>query len=116
MANEAYKLYKSNPAHGFISIPYDTTTGGKGSGVSSLTFIGPSAPSFGPSVNQDFLYLLENFANNTMPENPIKGQLWYDTSNLASTGSTGNKLKVWSGAGTKFSPINGIWQHAGKPS
>lgn len=76
----------------------------------SLTFIGKNAPSFGVAVNQDFLYLLENFANTTPPLNPTEGQLWYDSSNDA---LTGKKLKVFDS--TTWKPVNGIWQQDGDP-
>lgn len=32
-------------------------------------------------IDQDLLYLLENFASSTSPLNPTTGQLWYDTNN-----------------------------------
>lgn len=76
----------------------------------SLTFIGKNAPSFGVAVNQDFLYLLENFANSTPPLHPTEGQVWYDSSNDA---LTGKKLKVFDS--TVWKPINGIWQQDGDP-
>ena len=76
----------------------------------SLTFIGKGAPSFGISVNQDFLYLLENFANITPPLHPTEGQLWYDSSNDT---LTGKKLKVFDS--TVWKPINGVWQQDSPP-
>jgi hypothetical protein len=50
-------------------------------GNSSLTFIGKNLSNFGKQQNENFLYLLENFAGNTEPANPLRGQLWYDTTN-----------------------------------
>jgi hypothetical protein len=55
----------------------------------SLDFVGQNYNGYGPIIANDFLHLLENFANTTSPRNPVQGQLWYDTS--VST------LKIWDG-------------------
>jgi len=44
----------------------------------SLTFVGKNYAGYAPIVANDFLHLLENFASNTAPSNPVEGQLWYD--------------------------------------
>lgn len=46
----------------------------------SLTLVGRNYPNYGSFLNQNFLYMLENFANGSKPTNPITGQLWYNTS------------------------------------
>jgi microcystin-dependent protein len=45
----------------------------------SITFVGKNYPEFSVPIGKNFLHLLENFASNTAPSNPITGQLWYDT-------------------------------------
>ena len=50
----------------------DTTT--------SLSIPGRFTTDYGSLIGQNFLQLLENFANNNAPSRPIEGQLWYDTS------------------------------------
>jgi len=50
----------------------DTTT--------SLSIPGRFTTDYGTLIGQNFLQLLENFANNSAPTRPIEGQLWYDTS------------------------------------
>lgn len=35
---------------------------------------------YGQTLDTNFVRLLENFANDSVPPNPIKGQLWFDTS------------------------------------
>ena len=58
----------------------------------SLQLPGKSLTSYGTVINTNFLHLLENFANNSSPSNPVEGQLWYDT-------TTGvDQLKVYDGA------------------
>jgi microcystin-dependent protein len=44
----------------------------------SLVFPGRNFANYGKIVNENFLHLLENFANNTAPINPVEGQLWYN--------------------------------------
>jgi len=57
----------------------------------SLGFPGLNSKSYGETVLENFLHLLENFANNDSPSNPVEGQLWYDT-------TTGvEQLKIYDG-------------------
>lgn len=49
----------------------DTTT--------SLGLLGRNYSGYGEVQNENFLYLLENFANISAPVRPIQGQLWFDT-------------------------------------
>lgn len=46
----------------------------------SITFVGRNYSGYGQVFAENFLHLLENFANSTAPERPVEGQLWYDTS------------------------------------
>ena len=47
----------------------------------SLTFPGRNVTGYGQIIAENFLSLLENFANASSPVNPIEGQLWFDTEN-----------------------------------
>lgn len=47
----------------------DTTT--------SLNLLGRGKTNYGKAIAENFVRLLENFASNTAPSNPITGQLWY---------------------------------------
>jgi hypothetical protein len=47
--------------------------------VTSLNFPGRNTTGYGQALGENFLHLLENFANTSEPVNPVKGQLWYDT-------------------------------------
>ena len=45
----------------------------------SLQFPGKQATAYGTAIGENFLHLLENFASNNAPSNPVEGQTWYDT-------------------------------------
>jgi hypothetical protein len=45
----------------------------------SLYLIGKNYPNYGELQQENFVRLLENFANATEPNAPLVGQLWYDT-------------------------------------
>lgn len=63
---------------------------------SDITLIGKNFSGFGESLNENLVKILENFANSTSPSKPIRGQIWFDT--------TENKLKVYTG--TSFVPVS----------
>ena len=62
----------------------------------NLTLIGKNYSGFGEVLNENFIKLLENFSSTAAPERPIRGQIWFDTSE--------NKLKVYNGA--DFIPVS----------
>jgi hypothetical protein len=47
--------------------------------ATDLSLLGKNYSGYGQAVNQNFVKLLENFANTTAPLNPTTGQIWYDT-------------------------------------
>jgi hypothetical protein len=71
-----------------------------------LTFIGKNYAGYGEKQNENFLYLLENFANTAQPPNPLKGQIWFDSAN--------SKLKFYDGA--KFRTTGGAEIGAAPPT
>jgi microcystin-dependent protein len=62
---------------------YDNTS----STDTSLTFPGRNVTGYGQTIAENFLALLENFAKETQPVNPVEGQLWYNT--------TDGVLQLW---------------------
>lgn len=55
-----------------------------------LTLVGKSTNNYGLEFNQNFIKLLENFASTSAPKYPIKGQIWYDTSE--------EKIRIFNGS------------------
>jgi hypothetical protein len=49
--------------------------------TTSITLLGKNFPTYGQSLNQNLVSMLENFANSSSPNYPMLGQLWYDTTN-----------------------------------
>ena len=49
--------------------------------ATDLTLIGKLYRNYGELVNENFVKLLENFADTSSPTQPIEGQLWYDSTN-----------------------------------
>ena len=54
-----------------------------------LKLIGKNYAGYGEIQNENFVYLLENFAGANQPPRPIAGQLWFDTDE--------NKIKAYDG-------------------
>ncbi len=46
---------------------------------SSLGLPGRNAPSYGQTLDTNFVRMLENFADGNVPSYPLRGQLWYNT-------------------------------------
>jgi len=67
----------------------DTTT--------DLRFLGKNYAGYGEVQNENFLHLLESFANTSAPPKAVTGQIWYDSGN--------KKIKFYDG--TKFRTAGG---------
>lgn len=62
---------------------------------SNIGLVGRNYVGYGEIQNENFLYLLENFANDGAPNRPVTGQTWFDTKS--------NILNVYNGS--RWSPI-----------
>lgn len=93
----------TNPAKPTITVQDQTLNN-----ETSLSFVGKNYAGYAPVVAENFLHLLENFAKNTEPPNPVEGQLWYDNS------AGVNLLKVFDGA--QWNPSGSIKKAATAPS
>ena len=68
----------------------DTTT--------DIRFVGRNYAGYGEVQNENFLHILENFANATPPPRVITGQIWYDSGNKQLKYYNGVRFKTISGA------------------
>lgn len=64
----------------------------------NLTLVGRNYKGYGEFFNENFIRLLENFANTAAPSNPMTGQVWWDTND--------QRLKVYDGT---------VWKASGGP-
>ena len=64
----------------------------------NLTLVGRNYSGYGEYFNENFIKLLENFANTAAPSNPLTGQVWWDTND--------QRLKVYDGT---------VWKASGGP-
>ena len=79
--------YRINKTDGSLLV--DLIDGTIDTESSDITLIGRNFKGFGELINENFVKMLENFASSSAPANPLRGQLWYDTSE--------NRLKVYNG-------------------
>lgn len=73
-----------------------------------LVFVGKNYAGYGQTVNENFLKLLENFANTKQPSDPLNGQIWYDSANL--------KLKFYDSTSVRFKNLTVTDVASSKPS
>jgi hypothetical protein len=59
--------------------------------ATDLSLVGRALTDYGTFENENYVFLLENFANSTAPLQPILGQLWYNsTTDVISAYGSGN--------------------------
>jgi hypothetical protein len=87
--------YTINLTNGTEIIAGGLSDGAVDTSATSLTLIGKNYAGYGEFLNENLVHMLEHFAAGTGPANPLKGQLWWDTTN--------NILKVYSGVSWKIS-------------
>ena len=110
----AYQVDKFNGAF-FVSVEdgtIDTT--------SDLRFVGKNYAGYGEVQNENFLHILENFANATAPPKVITGQIWFDSANKKLKFYDGSRFKLAGGAEVSTTAPSGLstgdfwWDSAAK--
>jgi len=71
-----------------------------------ITLIGKNYSGFGEIFNENLVKILENFAESTQPDHPLRGQIWFDSSE--------SKLKVYNGV--IFVPVSSATISSTQPS
>lgn len=66
--------------------------------TTSINLIGRNAVNFGLPLNENFIALLEHFADTSPPPNPVTGQIWFDT--------LSKNVKIWYDAESRWYQIN----------
>lgn len=78
----------------------DTTT--------DIRLVGKNYAGYGEVQNENFLHLMEHFANTTPPPKVITGQVWYDSANKKLKFYDGSRFKVAGGAEVGASAPSGL--------
>jgi len=79
--------YQLNKTDGSILV--DLIDGKIDTSSTNLALVGRGYRGYGEVFNENFIKLLENFANTAAPSNPLAGQIWWDTAT--------DKLKIYTG-------------------
>lgn len=71
-----------------------------------ITLIGKNYSGFGEAFNENLIKIVEHFSSSTAPTHPIRGQIWFDSSQ--------SKLKVYNGL--DFVPVSSATIASSQPS
>ena len=86
--------------------PVASVVDGTVNNILDIALIGKNYAGYGESLNENFVWLLQNFAGLQAPKKPVAGELWFDT-------TTANlKINVYDGAAWKPLAINSIGESA----
>jgi len=98
----AYEVNKFNGA--FLTSVADGTI----DTTTDLRLVGKNYAGYGELQNENFVHLLENFANTTAPPKSITGQIWFDTATKKLKFYDGVRFKVAGGAEASASAPSGL--------
>ena len=69
--------YNINKTDGTLLVT--VADGGLNSAATTISLIGRDLTHYGEILNENLVHMMESFANSSSPQNPLRGQLWYDT-------------------------------------
>lgn len=76
--------------------------------TTELKFVGKNYAGYGEAQNENFLFILENFANSVSPTKPLSGMLWYDTATAKIKVYDGSKWKTTGGSEVSSTAPTGL--------
>lgn len=76
--------------------------------TTEVKFIGKNYAGYGEAQNENFLFLLENFAGSVPPSRPLSGMIWYDNTTSKIKVYDGSKWKTTGGAETSSTAPTGL--------
>lgn len=76
--------------------------------AASIKFPGRGFVNYGGPVNENMLWIMQNFAASTSPSNPVNGQTWYDTANKI--------LKVYDNLTSSWVSVGGVIVSGSSPT
>jgi hypothetical protein len=85
-----------------------TVSDGTIDSTTDLKMIGKNYAGYGEVQNENFIFLLENFANTTQPPKPLSGQLWFDSGTSKLKFFDGGKFRTTGGAEVSNSAPTGL--------
>jgi len=103
----SYQVNHADLVNGYITID-----DGSINRTLSINFVGKNASNYAEAISENFLHLLENFASTEKPKGPVRGQLWFDTSN---TDTPVLRINI-DGTGTSWAPASGVWAQSTPPN
>lgn len=86
----AYSITKTN-----TSVIGSIADGSTNTSATSITLVGRNYANYGQIMVDSLVHMLENFADDTSPNNPLEGQLWWDATNSILKVRTGGATPVW---------------------
>ena len=112
MATGDYKITFTDPSKDAGGYYITVQEGNVNTNDTSLTLVGRNFPGYGSAIATDLVHILENFSSSSPPNNPIEGQLWFDT-----TDPNAKKLKINDGTASAATwyPVGGVHQQASEP-
>jgi len=76
--------------------------------TTDLKFIGKNYAGYGEIQNENFLFLLENFAGANQPPRALSGQIWFDTANSKLKFYDGTQWRTTGGSAVSSSQPTGL--------
>lgn len=106
--------YRDNQFSGQSGWPLQINDGNIVSTATSLKILGRGVPNYGEFIAENFIHLLENFSGVQAPDNPITGQLWYETDPRDPIREGLNSLKIFNG--TQFVSVSSATRGSSFPA